>query len=92
MIETTKNIIITTNEHWALLRFRDLPNLDENKNVTSEDCYNPHLYKRDGYWTIAWLNNEGVEIMSFVATYICDVIDAAYDWLNENVFKDVTCK
>lgn len=78
--------VIMSREHQALIKFRDFPNLDENKNITLEDCYNPTLYKYDECWVVDWVSDEGDSILTFEDDDICDAINKAYNWFN-NKFR-----
>lgn len=78
--------LIMSKEHWALIKFKELPNLDENKNITSEDCYNPTLYRYDECWVVDWVSDEGDSILTFEDDDIYNVINKAHDWFN-NKFR-----
>ncbi len=81
---------IMSREAQALIKFRDLSNLDEDYNIISENCYNPTLYKYYEYWTIDWVNSIGVTLIVFEDEDICNAIEKAYGWLQSNIFKNVT--
>lgn len=78
--------VIMSREHQALIKFRDFPNLDEDYDIISENCYNPTLYKYDEYWVVDWVSDEGDSILTFEDADICDVINKAYNWFN-NKFR-----
>lgn len=84
--------VIMSREHQALIKFRDFPNLDEDMNITSDDCYNPTLYKYNGFWMVDWVDDTGVSLMAIGDKNICNVIDKAHDWLENNVYKNLTNK
>ena len=79
-------------EHQALIKFRDFPIFYEDDGETSDDCYSATLYKYDGVWTIEYLNDEGQSIFECEADDICDVIDKAHKWVEDNISKNITTK
>jgi hypothetical protein len=82
--------VIMSREHQALIKFRDFPNLDEDYNIISENCYTPTLYKYCGDWTVDWVDIMGVILISFEDKDICNVIDKAYNWLQSDIFENYT--
>ena len=82
--------VIISREHQALIKFRDFPNLDEDYNIISENCYNPTLYKYCEDWIVDWVDTMGVSLITFEDKDICNAIDKAYVWLQSNIFKNVT--
>ena len=84
--------VIMSREAQALIKFRDLPIFYEDDGTTSDDCYSATLYKYDGVWTIEWLNDENQSIFECEADDICDVIEKAYNWAENNIYKNLINK
>ena len=81
------NEVIMSREHQALIKFRDLPNLDEDQNIISDEWYNPTLYKYNEFWMVDWIDNIGVSLIVFEDKDICNAIEKAHDWVESEVFK-----
>lgn len=90
MFEEKDNELIISKEAEALIKFRDFPNLDEDYDIISENCYNPTLYKYCEDWIVDWVDTMGVSLVTFEDKDICNAIDKAYVWLQSNIFKNVT--
>lgn len=95
--------ILNTSKRWldlgeAVERFSNLPVIsfteDDKQYCTfriymkeDESYYIPYLYLEDNKWYIEWISTEGDGILVVNGKNIQDVIDKAWDYIN-NKFKN----
>lgn len=79
--------VIMSREHQALIKFKKLPNLNDDGDITTQDWYNPTLYKYNGNWVVDWVHicDENDSILTFGDCDICNAINKAYDWYHNKL-------
>lgn len=63
--------------------FKSLPNLNFNKQRTTEDFYNPTLYPWESRWIVSWVSDEGDSLIEFVGTTPEEAINKATEYIRD---------
>lgn len=62
--------------------FQSLPNFNFDKEITTNDCYNPNLYPWDGVWIVSWVSDEGDSLLEFNGNTPEEAIEKAVKYVN----------